>query len=101
MGLPKPFGNRRESNTGNTNDNCEYQFQTPRKLSKIKKVDTNKDFSSLNRFQILQDDINESDHDLNENDPINNNSDSSKNKEKTMLNRNTKIKAPTTVILGG
>ena len=100
VGQPKPFSNRRESNTGNINDNYEYQFQTPRESSKIKKVDTNKDFSSLKRFQILQGDINENDQNLNENDQINNNSDSSKDKEKTMFNRKTKIKAPTTVILG-
>ena len=97
---PKPFGNRRDSNTGNTNDNHEYQFQTPRKLSKMKKVDTNKDFSSPKCFQILQDDINENDHGLNKNDPIDNNSGSTKNKEKLKSNRNTKTKAPTTVILG-
>ena len=36
-GQPKPFSNRRENNTGNTNDNHKYQFQTPRKLSKMKK----------------------------------------------------------------
>lgn len=41
----KPFGNRSEKNTDNTNDNHEYQFQTPRKLSKMKKANTNKDFS--------------------------------------------------------
>ena len=33
---PKPFGNRKGNNTGNTNDNHEYQFQTSRKLSKMK-----------------------------------------------------------------
>ena len=37
MGQPKPFGNRSKSNTGNTNDNRKYQFQTPQKLSKMKK----------------------------------------------------------------
>ena len=66
----------------------------------MKKTDTNKDFSSPKRFQILQDDINENDHDLNENDLIDNNSDSSKDKEKTMSNRNTKIKVPAIVTLG-
>lgn len=44
-GQAKPFGNRSEKNTDNTNDNHEYQFQTPRKLSKMKKANTNKDFS--------------------------------------------------------
>ena len=29
VGQLKLFGNRRESNTGNTNANHEYQFQTP------------------------------------------------------------------------
>ena len=29
VGQPKPFGNRIENNTGNTNENCEYHFQTP------------------------------------------------------------------------
>ena len=99
VGQPKPFDNRRENNTGSSNGNHEYQFQTPRKPSKKKKADNNKDFSSPNRFEILQDDIKENDHDLNESDPIDNNSDSSKDKEKTMSNRNTKQKAPTTVIL--
>ena len=33
---PKPFGNRRENNTGNTNGNHKYQFKTPRKLAKMK-----------------------------------------------------------------
>ena len=37
MGQSKPFGNRRENNTGNTNGNHAYQLQTPRKLSKLKK----------------------------------------------------------------
>ena len=63
-------------------------------------ADTNKDFSSPNRFEILQDDIKENDHGLNENDPIDNNSESSKDKEKTISNKITKTKAPTTVILG-
>ena len=66
----------------------------------MKKADTNKDCSSANRFKILQDDIKENDHDLNENYPIDSNSDSGKDKEKTISNRNTKAKAPTTVILG-
>ena len=101
VGQPKPFGNRRKNNTGNTNEN---QFQTPRKLSKMKIADSNKDFSSPNRFQISQNDINKNNHDLNENDPITNendhdlnendliynNSASSKDNEKTMMNRNTK-----------
>ena len=65
------------------------------------KTDINKDFSLPNRFEIFQDDIKENNHDLNENDSIDNNSDSSKNKEKTMSHRNTKTKAPTTIILGG
>ena len=60
----------------------------------------NKAFSSPNHFQNFQDNINENDHDLNENDPIGSNFDSNKDKEKTMSNRNTKTKAPTTVILG-
>ena len=81
VGQPKPFGNRRENNTGNTNDNHQYQFQTPRKSSNMKKADNNKDSSPL-RFQILQDGIKENDHDLNENDPIDNNSGSGKDKEK-------------------
>ena len=85
VGQPKSFGSRKENNTGNTNDNHEYL-----KSPKMKKADTNKDFSSPNRFQILQDDVNENDHDLNENDSINYNSDSSKEKEKTMSNRNKK-----------
>ena len=111
VGQPKPFGNRRKNNTGNTNEN---QFQTPRKLSKMKIADSNQDFSSPNRFQISQDNINENNHDLNENDPITNendhdlnendliynNSASSKDKEKTMSNRNTKKKFPATVTLG-
>ena len=66
----------------------------------MEKADTNKDCSSANRFKILQDDIKENDHDLNENYPIDSNSDSGKDKEKTISNRNTKVKAPTTVILG-
>ena len=66
----------------------------------MKKADTNKDCSSANRFKILQDDIKKNDHDLNENYPIDSNSDSGKDKEKTISNRNTKAKAPTTVILG-
>ena len=53
MGQRKPFGNRSENNAGNTNDNQEYQFLTPRKPLKMKKADTNKDFFSLNRFEIL------------------------------------------------
>ena len=53
MGQPKPFGNRSKSNTGNTNDNRKYQFQTPQKLSKMKKANTYKDVSSLNCFEIL------------------------------------------------
>ena len=102
VGQPNPFGNRRKNKTGNTNEN---QFQTPRKLSKMKIADSSKDFSSPNRFQVLQDNMSENNHDLNENDPINendhdlnendliyNNSASSKDKEKTMLNRNTKTK---------
>ena len=48
---------KRESNNGTTNDNHKYQFLTPRKLSKMKKADTNKDFSLPKRFEILQDDI--------------------------------------------
>ena len=100
VGQPKPFCNSRQNSTGNTNGNHKYQFQT-RKSSKMKKADTNKDFSSPNCFEILTKDyIKEIDHDLNENDQINNNPDSSKDKEKTMSNRNTKTKAPTTVILG-
>ena len=67
----------------------------------MKKADKNKDFSSPNCFEILQDGIKENDHDLNKSDPIdNNNSDYSKDKEKTMSSRNTKTKAPTTAILG-
>ena len=66
----------------------------------MKKADTNKDFFSPNRFEILQDNIKEIDHDVNENNPIDNNSDSSKGKEKTMSKKNSKTKAPTTVILG-
>ena len=66
----------------------------------MKKEDTNKDFSSPNRFEIFQSDIKENDYDLNENDLINNNYDSSKDKEKTMSNKNVRTKAPTTVILG-
>ena len=100
VGQPKPFCNRIHSSTGNTNGNHKYQFQSLKKSSKIKKADPNKDFSSSNRFEILQENIKEIDHDLNENDPIDNNSDSSKDKEKTIWNRNTKTKAPTTVILG-
>ena len=43
----------------------------------MKKADTNKDFSSSNRFEILQDNVKEKNHDLNKNDPSdNNNSDS-------------------------
>ena len=99
MRQPKPFGNRTENSTGNTNENHEFQFQTPRKLSKMKKADTNKDFPLPNRFEILQDDIKENDYDLNEIDPIDNNYDSSKEKEKAMSNRNTRARAPTTVIL--
>ena len=88
MGQPKPFSKRRENNTGNTNDKNECQFQTPQELSKMKKADNIKNCSSPNRFEILQDDIKENDHDLNENDPIyNNNSDFSNDKEKTMSNR--------------
>ena len=64
IGQPKLSGNRKEKNTGNTNDNHKYQFETPRKLSKMKKVDTNIDFY------------------LNENYPIDNNSDSNKENEK-------------------
>ena len=86
VGQPKPFGNRRENNTDTTNDNQEYQFQTPHKQSEMKKADINKDFPSQNHFGTLQDNIKENNHDLNENDPIDNNSDSSKVKEKTMLN---------------
>ena len=72
----------------------------PSEVANLKKADANKDFSSPNHFDISQDNIKENDHDVNENDPIdNNNSDSSKHKEKTMSNRNTKTKAPTTVIL--
>ena len=52
--------------------------------------------------QILQDSIKENDPDLNENYPIvNKNSDFSKDKNKTMSNRNTKTKGPTTVIYYG
>ena len=100
VGQPKPFCNKRQNSTGSTNGNHKYRFQTHRKSSKMEKRDTNKDFSSPNPFEILQDDIKEIDHDLNENDPIDNNSDSSKDKDKTMSNRNPKTKAPTTVSLG-
>ena len=48
----------------------------------MKKADTIKDSSSPNRFEILQDNIKENDHDLNENDPIDNNSDSSRSRLK-------------------
>ena len=72
LGQPNPFSNKRENNTGNTNDSHEYKFQTPWKSSKIKKADTNKDFPS---FEILQEDIKENDRDLNKNDPIGNTSD--------------------------
>ena len=85
IGQPKPSSNRTENNTSNNNGKHEYQFQTPCKSSKKKKADTNKDFSSKNRLEILQDDIKKKkkkDHDLNENDPAdNNNSDSIKDKE--------------------
>ena len=87
IGQPKPSSNRTENNTSNNNGKHEYQFQTPCKSSKKKKADTNKDFSSKNRLEILQDDIKKTnkkkkDHDLNENDPAdNNNSDSIKDKE--------------------
>ena len=47
----------------------------------------------------MQGNIKEIDHDLNENDQIDNNSDSSMDKEKVMSKRNTKTKAPATVIL--
>ena len=59
MREPKGSGNRKESNTGNTNDNHKYQLQIPRKLSKMKKADNNKDFSLLNCFEIMQDDVKE------------------------------------------
>ena len=65
MGQPKPPGNKRENKTGNTNDNYKYRFQTPRKSSKMIKANISKDFSSPNRFEILQDDIKENDHGLN------------------------------------
>ena len=61
----------------------------------MKKADGMKEFSSPNCFEILQDDIKENDHSLNENYPIDNNSDPSKDNEKTVSNRNTKVKAPT------
>lgn len=83
VGKPKPFGNRKESNTGNTNQNNKYQFQTPQKPLKMKKADTSKDFSWSKR-----------------NDSINNNSDSSKDNAKTMSNKNLKTKAHSTAILG-
>ena len=54
---PKPSSNRTENNTSNNNGKHEYQFQTPCKQTKKKKADTNKDFSSKNRLEILQDDI--------------------------------------------
>ena len=60
-------------------------------MVKNKKEDTDKDFSSANRFEILQDDIKENDHDS-----IDNN----KDKRKTRSNRNTKTKGPTAVNLG-
>ena len=60
-------------------------------MVKNKKADTDKDFSSANRFEILQDDIKENDHDS-----IDNN----KDKRKTRSNKNTKTKGPTAVNLG-
>ena len=53
-------------------------------------------FFSAQRFEILQHDIKESDHDSFDN----NSPDSSKDKEKTMPNRNTKAKALKTVNFG-
>ena len=61
----------------------------------MEKADAMKEFSSPNCFGILQDDIQENDHDLNKNYLIDNNSDSNKDNEKTVSNRNTKVKAPT------
>ena len=37
VGQPKLSDNRRENNTGITDDNHEYQFKTPRKLPKMKR----------------------------------------------------------------
>ena len=85
MGKPKPSVNRRENNTGNTNDNREYQFETPRKSSKMKKAGTNKDVSAPKHFEILKNDIEENGHDLNENHPINNSTDSNKDNEKAVI----------------
>ena len=71
----------------------------PSQIFKNKKI-RQSNFSLVNHFKILQNNIKENDHDLNENDPIDNNiSDSSKDKEKTMSNRNAKVKAPMTVIV--
>ena len=84
-----------KTNTGNANDNHKYTSFRPLENVKNEKVDTDKDFCSPNRIGILEDEIKESDHDSFDN----NNSDSSKDKGKTMLNRNTKTKAPTTVNL--
>ena len=61
----------------------------------MEKADAMKEFCSPNCFGILQDDIQENDHDLNKNYLIDNNSDSNKDNEKTVSNRNTKVKAPT------
>ena len=52
-----------------------------RPLEKIKKADTNKNVCSSNHFEILQDDLEENDHDLN-NYSINGNSDPNKDNEK-------------------
>ena len=78
----KTISNRRENNTGNTNGNHKYQFQTAQQSSNLEKADTNKDFSSPNRFAIFQDYIKEHDHDLNEQDPVDGNYDSNKDKKK-------------------
>ena len=44
MGQEKPSANRKENNTGNACGNHQYQFESPRKLSEMKKAETNKDF---------------------------------------------------------
>ena len=51
MGQEKPSANRKENNTGNASGNHQYQFESPRKLSEMKKAESSKDFFLTKPFQ--------------------------------------------------
>ena len=51
MGQEKPSANRKENNTGNASGNHQYQFESPRKLSEMKKAETNKYFFLTKPFR--------------------------------------------------